>query len=288
MCMNLTLYRVFTHALGGPLQNPRLCIVHEAQSSHFYLQIYYSTIQDGVYSSPSDVEMYLEQLLPSSGYVICPGIRSYPDQIRFATKNLRQWGPPFNWMFSAACAQWHIPNNVQQSQESLGFDCCKSCKQLLHDINQLVQRATTTTDTQRVIRTLPSSNYPLSKLSSASQKTWIGNIMIDRKNLTRKLNRLQPFDCDVSDEQHAEPLDFVSSVYKNGSKVIKELIEEDNWILGDKNVLKDPWHQDIVERLDYERDQQRSGMSKSSTGLYKTVSVLCYLHMWPYLGKPAM
>jgi hypothetical protein len=43
---------------------------------------------------------------------------------------LRQWGPPFNRMFSATCAQWHIPNNVQQSPESMGFDCCKSCKQL--------------------------------------------------------------------------------------------------------------------------------------------------------------
>ena len=244
----ITSYRVFTQAMGGPLQNPRLCIVHEAQSSHFYWQIYYSTIQDGVYANPSDIEMYLEQLLPSSGYVVCPGIRSYPDQIRFTTKNLRQWGPPFNRMFSATCAQWHIPNNVQQSPESLGFDCCKSCKQLLHDINQLAQRAVATTDTQRVIRTLPSSNYPLSKLSPSSQKTRIGNIMIDRKNLTRKLNRLQQFDCTVSDKQHAELLEFVSSVHKSGSKVIKELIEEGSRVLGDENVLKDSWHQDVVEQ----------------------------------------
>lgn len=99
----------------------------------------------------------------------------------------------------------------------MGFDCCKSCKQLLHDIDQLVQRAAATTDTQRVIRTLPSSNYPLSKLSPFSQKTQIGNIMIDRKNLTRKLNRLKPFDCDVGEKQDAELLEFVSTVHKNGS-----------------------------------------------------------------------
>ena len=112
ICVYTFYCRVFTHALGGPLQNPRLCIVHEAQSSHFYWQIYYSTIQDGLYCSPSDVEMYLEQLVPSSGCVIFPGIRSYPDQIRFTTKNLQQWGPPFNQMFSANCAQWHLPNNA--------------------------------------------------------------------------------------------------------------------------------------------------------------------------------
>ena len=90
------------------------------------------------------------------------------------------------------------------------------------------------------------------------------NIMIDRKNLTRKLNRLQPFDCDVSDKQHAKLLEFVSSVHKNGSKVINELIEEGNRVLGDESMLKDSWHQDVVERLDYERDQQTSGMSKPS------------------------
>ena len=80
----------------------------------------------------------------------------------------------------------------------------------------------------------------------------------------RKLNRLQPFDCDVSDKQHAELLEFISSVHKNGSKVINELIEEGNCVLGDENVLKDSWHQDVMEWLDYERDQQKSGMSKPS------------------------
>ena len=91
--------------------------------------------------------------------------------------------------------------------------------------------------TQRVICTLPSSNYPLSKLSPSSQKTRIGNIMIDRKNSTRKLNCLQQFDCTVSDKQHAKLLEFFSSVHKNGSKVIKELMEEGSRVLGDKNVL---------------------------------------------------
>ena len=88
--------------------------------------------------------------------------------------------------------------------------------------------------------------------------------MIDQKNLTRKLNGLKPFDCDVGEKQHAKLLEFVSTVHKNGSKVINELLEEGGRVLEDDNVLKDSWHQDVVERLDYEKDQQSSGMSKSS------------------------
>ena len=65
-------------------------------------------------------------------------------------------------------------------------------------------------------------------------------------------------------KQHAELLEFVSTVHKNCYKVINELIDEGGRVLGDDNVLKDSWHQDIGERLDYEKDQQSSGMSKSS------------------------
>lgn len=203
--------------------------------------------------------MYLKQLLPSSGYVVCPGIKEYPDQIRFDTKNLRQWGPPFNRKFSANCYQWHVPNNAQQLPGSIAFDCCKPCKQLLHDINQLALRANTTTQTQRMSRTLPSSKYPLSKLSPASQKIRVTKVIVDRQNVVQKLNKLRPFDYEVNDKQHAELLQLTSAVHTIGSKVINELVEEGSRVLGEDNVLKDSWHQDVVERLDYERDQQRSG-----------------------------
>ena len=101
--------------------------------------------------------------------------------------------------------------------------------------------------------------------------------MIDWKNLTRKLNRLKPYDCDVGEKQHAKLLEFVSTVHNNGSKVINELIEEGGRVLGDNNVLKDYWHQDVVERrLDYEKDQQRSGMSNSA--IIKPCQLLIHAH----------
>ena len=36
------------------------------------------TIQLVKYRNPKDIEMYLEQLLLLSGFVLCPGIKEYP------------------------------------------------------------------------------------------------------------------------------------------------------------------------------------------------------------------
>lgn len=205
------------------MQNPRLCIEYGSllQPAHYYWQVFYQVIEEGQYTCPSDILVYLKQLLPSSGYTICPGIKHYPETIRFKTKHLVQWGPPFERLFSDGCSLWHIPNNCQQSPESNVFDCCKACKLLQHDINQLERRANATTDLQKSARTFSSSKYPLSKLSPASQKKRVSNVTAERKILVRKLKRLKPYDCNVSDKQHHQLLELVTSVHNNGTKVIQ-------------------------------------------------------------------
>ena len=180
----------------------------------------------GVYTSLSDIHVYLDQLLPTSKYVVCPSIRDYPEEIRFRTKNLVQWGELFSRMFSAACNQWHIPNNAWQSPITAAYNCCNPCKQLIHDIRQLQQKAGETTEVQRLSKTLTSSNYPISKLSPASQNKQISKLTDERKNLTKKLNKLHPFDCIVNDKEHANLLQLVSTIHKKGSKAIQELISE--------------------------------------------------------------
>lgn len=261
-CTTVHVCRPFTDPLAGPLQNPRLCLYRDDSNVQFSWQVYFKTLQRGVYTCLSDIHIYLDQLLPTSKFVVCPGIRDYPEEIRFRTKNLVQWGEPFSRMFSAACDQWHIPNNARQSPTSAAYNCCKPCKQLVHDIRQLQQKAGETTEGTKVSRTLTSSNYPISKLSPTSQSKRISKLTDERKNLTKKLNKLQPFDCIVNDKEHANLLELVSTIHKKGSKAIRELISEGEQILGpDNNALQQAWHQDVTERLEYERDQRRSGMN---------------------------
>ena len=138
----------------------------------------YIPYAEGLCSGLSNITMYLDQLLPYSGYVVCPGIK----------KNLVEWGAPFNQKFSSSCSRSHIPKNSRQEVDSCSYNCCKHCKKLLHDIQQLVRRSEQTTEVQKLARTLPtcSSKYPLSKLSPASQKKWVTKVIKERKNLVQK------------------------------------------------------------------------------------------------------
>ena len=54
------------------------------------------------------------------------------------------------------------------------------------------------------------------------------------------------FDCDHKEKQH---------IQKNGSKTIEELCMRGE-ILLENNLLRAAWHQDVVERLYFEKDQQ--------------------------------
>ena len=140
----------------------------------------------------SNVECYLQQLITTSGFVVCPGI---PASIRFNTKNLVVWSEPFNRRFSFNCSQWHVPNNAHQAPGSAGFDCCKPCKQLIYDIRQLQRKSEKVTTPVRAHRLAASSNYPISKLSPASQTVRLTNIRQERKQSNKKLKKLDKYDC---------------------------------------------------------------------------------------------
>ncbi len=73
---------------------------------------------------------------------ICPGIRKYPEEVRFVTKNLRM---PFERIMLFMAYSRHIPNNIKQQRDSIAFNCCKACKELLHSINKLSLKSRSTT-----------------------------------------------------------------------------------------------------------------------------------------------
>ena len=64
----------------------------------------------------------------------------------------------------------------------------------------------------------------------------------------------------LSDKQHSELLQIVRTVNRQGSKAIDELCSRGDQLLGEENnPLRDVWHQDVVERLEYEKDQRKAG-----------------------------
>ena len=179
--------------------------------------------------------------------------------MRFKTKSLREWGEPFHRLDAKTCLLWHIPNQRQEAPGTPHFSGCKPCKQLYKAVQQLSKRVNILTEKQKESRKAVSSNYGLKFLSPASQKTRLTRISQERIRLQMKIDKLQPYDCNLKDTQHAEMLKLVASVNKD-SHTIEELCGRGDDVLGsDKNLLRAAWKQEVVDRLEYEKDQSRTG-----------------------------
>ena len=150
---------------AGPLQNPCLSLCCDGTSATYSLQVLFRTVDSGPFEADK-VSSYLMQLLPGSEHVACPGIQSYPSDIRFRTKHLCDWGQPFNRLDADTCLLWHVPNNSRQLPSSLLFNACKPCKELHHDTQQLSKRGSTVTDADRC------QNCHIFQLSTEVPITW--------------------------------------------------------------------------------------------------------------------
>ena len=243
----------------GPLANPRLCVFAKEGSLYYKWQVLFSTVNESEYSLEG-VQPYLDQLKPQSGYLLCPGLSEYPKDIRFKTKNLHEWGLPFNRIDAHECLLWHTPNNFFHPNGDPLRDVCTACRRLAKDINQLLQRSLNLTEEQKRSRLAVNSNYPLAYLSPKSRSNRLKSVFKERKNLSSKLSALTPFDLEVDDAQHDELLQIVHSVQKSGSKAIEELCTRGDAVLGEEhNLLREAWKQDVIERIDYDADQSKSG-----------------------------
>ena len=181
--------------------------------------------------------------------------------MRFKTKNLREWGLPFNRLDSQSCLLWHIPNNTHHPSGDMLRDTCGPCKRLSFDIKQLEDRVRSSTEGRKLSRLGTTSNYPLKFLSPDSKASRVSRLSKERKNLNAKLSiLLDPFDFDLKDKQHSELMEIVRTVHKKGAKTIEDLCARGEQVLGqDNNLLREAWKQDVLDRLDYEKDQHKSG-----------------------------
>ena len=79
------------------VQNPCICIVNK-DGAHRYLPRYFTVL---LLKGCTMVPRILKN--------ICPGIRKYPEEVRFVTKNLRM---PFERIMLFMAYSRHIPNNI--------------------------------------------------------------------------------------------------------------------------------------------------------------------------------
>jgi len=159
-------------ALAGQILDPNILLCCDGCSIMYKFSAFFQIFASG-HANIAKFLSYLRSLLPDPGYVICPGISNYPFNLRFKSKHLHEWGEPLNRLDSDTCELWHVPNNSRQLPSSELYNVCKSCKQLSHDIQQLVKRDSTITGAQRRSRTMPSPNYACKTSQAANSNVSI-------------------------------------------------------------------------------------------------------------------
>ena len=78
-------------------------------------------------------------MLPASGYTVCPGIPSFPAEVRFKPKKYWEWKLPFVRHDSKGCKFWYVSNHCKRSIEDPLYDSCPSCKLLWLDLGTLAK-----------------------------------------------------------------------------------------------------------------------------------------------------
>ena len=174
---------------NGPMAIARLCVYAERRTVKYVWKVLFKHMDEGEYSVEK-IEPYLEQLRP---YTFCPGIREYPQEIRFHAKNLRQWGIPFHRIDATSCEMWHIPHNIHHPTGDKLRDTCQPCRLLHHDIRKLAEKASSLSDEQKIARTSVQSNYPMKYLSPTSRSQRVRKVCKDRQNLAAKLAKVAHF-----------------------------------------------------------------------------------------------
>ena len=208
----------------GPLKPARMIFDSEGEYS---FEVLLKKIQTGSWraSEPPHkvISGILDTLLPSSGYVLCPGIRDYESQygefIRFKSKNMRIWMEPIQRHDSTECSLWHKPGNTRSASNSLLSDVCANCKRLVHDLNAIKTRVLAASPGHKEIWVEPSSNRPLKYLSPASQTERLAKSSKERKKQHKAVLKYEdPLDVELSGEQDEELAALVNAVDDKGKE----------------------------------------------------------------------
>ena len=144
---------------GQPHYTPCITIACKGGQHSYCLTVYDYPITEREYNK-EEVKAIIMTLLLTSKYVICPGIKEYPSELKFETKQYGKWELPYKRHDSKCCAMWHDPTKQHHFEHDSLFNVCNSCCKLQKDIQKLLK-----SNDQRKSSYSPSSNYAWCRLS---------------------------------------------------------------------------------------------------------------------------
>ena len=190
-------------------------------STHiYYLQVIWPIVRNvtaGVCNEASQLYPLVQQLLPGSGYIICPGIHDYSDrysqQVRYCQfKSLQtiKIGDKAVCYELINCRLWHKLPEVKGKTASRRHNMCNECKEIDLVVSRKANRESKVPQAQKAFRTSTGSNYPVFWLSPSSQKVRVRRLMRERKALLERIEKYACTRVTLDDEQDKE-LQIISS-----------------------------------------------------------------------------
>ena len=133
-------------------------------STHiYYLQVIWPIVRNvtaGVFNEASQLYPLVQQLLPGSGYIICPGIHDYSDrysqQVRYCQfKSLQtiKIGDKAVCYELINCRLWHKLPEVKGKTASRRHNMCNECKEIDLVVNRKANRESKVPQAQKALCT---------------------------------------------------------------------------------------------------------------------------------------
>ena len=208
----------------------------------------------------SDFHAWLHTMLPGSGYYLCPGIgNTAVCSDSSSAKSVCKWGFPFDRVDHKNCKLW-LPMPALSKKWS-HTPTCEKCTELFSYLRRESRRKAAITPTRKRKRLLPSSNYPVSRLTPISHTKRLTLKRTKQLKLSKALKK-DGWNVNIGEVTHDKLLSLVSKIhYQTRSELEKLLREADN--AGQGETLRQTWKQDVEDRLAFERDQRKNGENQS-------------------------
>ena len=252
---------LLSSSLPYPSYNPRVILSWSQTEQEVNVTFEVNLVPIKQAKCGSDVlELFqmVETLLPTSGFVLCQGLdEKVAEEATFDCKNVRKWGFPFNRMDHIDCVMW-----FQRPPDST-INRCGKCRDLGYYLKKEVQRRKSVTPERKARRVLPSSKYPISKLTPVSQRTRIDSIRKARSKLQLKVKSSQKLlETSVNNVTHGELIELVSKIQRTSKDQLERLMAEAD-AAGKGDLLREAWKQDVEDRRAFDKDQHGNGENDS-------------------------
>ncbi len=145
----------------------------------------------------------------------------YASIIPYQSKSVKILTEPIERVESPNCQRWHtLARNSSIMERNLDWVLCQACKKMCSYLDQRVCATSSVTPNKKASRQEPSSKCPLSCLSPASHKKRKCNLMNERMQDKKCLQKYEYTEVTLDDDQSEEMSQIVDIINDKSSETL--------------------------------------------------------------------